>query len=247
MMLQMKKWLAGLTAGAMFISGMAFSGNGGGGTAPSILTSAEEDSSSDEETASLEIGTTFVSSGDSYTEISLVTANNTPDTRGMTAAMYFPEETRAVLELALDENSFYGTMTDIPNSDAYEESGLVRFSLYNGSSSSSTSLSGNILDGCFNVADEETVIATAEEYGLELQYDDEEGYYYAFPITWADRDGGSMVYSYTSDTVTLMGDVSLDDEITMYDFFLLNHYVAGALDLSSQALLNADCCSDNGV
>ncbi|MCD7959037.1 MAG: hypothetical protein LUF89_06030 [Ruminococcus sp.] len=30
MMLQMKKWLAGLTAGAMFISGMAFSGNGGG-------------------------------------------------------------------------------------------------------------------------------------------------------------------------------------------------------------------------
>ncbi|MCC8111399.1 MAG: dockerin type I domain-containing protein [Ruminococcus sp.] len=233
----------------------------GGGTATSILTSAEEDSSSDEETASLEIGTTFVSSGDSYTEISLVTANNTPDTRGMTAAMYFPEETRAVLELALDEDSFvsvyslsssYGNdYNNAINANDYEESGLVRFatalsltSLYG----YSEELSGEIIGGYFDVADEETVIATAEEYGLELQYDDEEGYYYAFPITWADRDGGSTAYSCKSSTITtLMGDLSIDDAITVADCNILNSYVSGGCFLTDEGLVVADCCSSDGV
>ncbi|MCD8219142.1 MAG: hypothetical protein LUC50_01940, partial [Ruminococcus sp.] len=43
----------------------------------------------------------------------------------------------------------------------------------------------------FEIPDEETVEAIAEEYGLEKQYDDGV-WYYEFPVTWADKamDGG---------------------------------------------------------
>ncbi|MCD7959967.1 MAG: dockerin type I repeat-containing protein, partial [Ruminococcus sp.] len=46
---------------------------------------------------------------------------------------------------------------------------------------------------------------------------------------------------------SLLGDVNLDGAVTLADNILLTKYIDGSVDLNAQALLNADCNSDNGV
>jgi len=46
---------------------------------------------------------------------------------------------------------------------------------------------------------------------------------------------------------TIWGDVNLDGTVTLADDILLMKYINGSVDLNAQALLNADCNSDNGV
>lgn len=86
-------------------------------------------------------------------------------------------------------------------------------------------------------------------------------------ITATDADGNTVIGTVTvtaSTTTTtdvttttesttgdegssLFGDVNLDGEVTLADSILLMKYIAGSVDLNAQALLNADCNSDNGV
>ncbi|MCD8218843.1 MAG: hypothetical protein LUC50_00340 [Ruminococcus sp.] len=190
-----------------------------------------------------------MASGEDEVSVYFAIANDTAiNTTALAGAIYVPEETRAVLTIPedLEEYCFWMGVGDISLvNDKYEESGLVRFAAIVGASDNPFSIAGKrLFEGIFNIADEETVIETAEAYDIELQYDEAEGYYYAFPITLAERDGSSTAYSCKSDTATLMGDVDLDDAITYNDVVFMWAYVAGSVDFVKQQLYNADCYFD---
>ncbi|WP_295218473.1 leucine-rich repeat domain-containing protein, partial [Ruminococcus sp.] len=119
---------------------------------------------------------------------------NAMDSYGIQGAIWLPEITARLLywpymaDSALVGDVYNSArLTANMNKVLYNEGNEIYFALDSSSLMTPETDSGVLMQLTFSVPDEETVVALAEEYGLELETDEYGTYYYEFPVCWMEN------------------------------------------------------------
>ncbi|MCD8219692.1 MAG: Ig-like domain-containing protein [Ruminococcus sp.] len=172
-----------------------------------------------------------------------VSITNPIDSQGLQFALELPDEMLALLDFVYGDstvfnNGVYYQMATTMATMRFVEAGkgkLIYAMMNNTAITPVTYLEPQLVEIDFVIPSEDEVIAIAQEYGMELQYDSKGNAYYSFPINFMEpgQDEGETIDTSTGDVITIMRDrfnyMNADGTVDVFSDYV--ELVDGALNI----------------